>query len=112
MSLTISHEGQHWKVTGCTYQHKELIKKVGGNWNPAEKAWTIPIANHIDELLDVNKAHDRMLAAIERSKLERQKWLEYIKCCSNCYVISQGKSLLTSCREHGFRKNGNVYTGD
>ena len=30
------------KLTGNTYQYRELFRRLGGKWNAEEKAWYLP----------------------------------------------------------------------
>lgn len=34
-----------WKVSGDTYQKREIIKGMGGKWNVSDKSWRIPREN-------------------------------------------------------------------
>lgn len=37
---------QYVKVEGNTYPHREALKAMGGRWNPGDKCWMVPSAEH------------------------------------------------------------------
>lgn len=34
-------KGDVWILTGNTYPHRDLIKEIGGEWDPVRRAWTV-----------------------------------------------------------------------
>lgn len=41
-----------WKVSGDTFDKRDIIKQLGGKWNPGGKAWYIPKEQISKEDLD------------------------------------------------------------
>jgi hypothetical protein len=39
MAITIQDIGNKCLVTGDTYQHKTILKEMGGKWNKDQKGW-------------------------------------------------------------------------
>lgn len=41
-SIVIEDHISEWAIIGNTYDKKEMIKSLGGRWNPSTKSWVIP----------------------------------------------------------------------
>jgi len=127
-------------VSGNTFPYKELLKNLGGRWNPEEKAWKF------EESLDVVRQSvedaiqdqaDKVRAAQAKARKEakeKKAWdaspegkkarvLEALKdkknyfwvCCEQCEVIDW-KEQFSYCKAHAvgenaFRLRGHIYDG-
>lgn len=52
--ITFDTTGRGIKVSGDTRKHKEIIKTMGGKWNPSLKSWilTIPKGKALKQFLE------------------------------------------------------------
>jgi hypothetical protein len=41
-----------YKVTGRTFEHRDAIKALEGDWDPAAKCWYVPITLYSQKLRD------------------------------------------------------------
>ena len=54
--VTFDFVGRGIKVSGDTRKHKEIIKTMGGKWNPSMKSWilTIPKGKALKQFLETH----------------------------------------------------------
>ena len=128
-------------VTGSTFDIKEELKKLGGRWNPEKRAWQILAIYDTEEVRNMlkdalakkmvekkNKAKEErdvarakvvfanspegkkkaVLDALEKKNTTGQYWWV---CCEDCEVRHWSEEI-TSCKVHGFRVGGAIFTGD
>jgi hypothetical protein len=123
-------------IGGKTFHAKEVIKRLGGKWDPVMNAWLVPadldnetfrkslqhkasIAENTAKLNEkmkraAAKAHANAKALVlecleMKKKTGAYSWI----CCEDCIVIDWRRQT-TSCTTCGytFRARGMVYTGD
>lgn len=120
LPLTFTKDEKDHIITGKTFDWKDKIKALAGaRWNPAEKAWRIPLSTNIDDFMD-----DVILTQVEYEEQVKQAHERYLKevhwwgkCCDEAKLEDeywQGP-LFYMCPKHGKRpttKKGFGYTGD
>jgi hypothetical protein len=123
-------------IGGKTFHAKEVIKRLGGKWDPVMNMWLVPadldndtfrkslqhkasIAENTAKLNEkmkraAAKAHANAKALVlecleMKKKTGAYSWI----CCEDCTVINWQRQT-TSCTTCGytFRARGMVYTGD
>jgi len=97
-------------VSGKTYYYREQLRNLGGEWDPVDKVWCLPITADIRNMQPQPTDDSREMvrrALIEKKETGRYHWI----CCEDCKVISW-KTATTSCKTHSIRVRGRIYTGD
>lgn len=112
-----------------TYDYREQLKALGGEWDPATKQWVLPPNTDMHQIEIIpppvrltqkqkeaqrqHEAKERVIKALEESRTTgKYHWI----CCESCEVVSWSRGV-TCCREHGsdgysVRVMGRLYTGD
>jgi hypothetical protein len=128
-------------VSGNTFPHKELLKNLGGSWNPEEKAWKFRensidvVRQSVEDAIQDNMARLAAEQKQARKEAKEKKIWEaspegkkarvlaalkdrsnsYWICCENCEVIDWTRKT-TYCQAHAvgdnaFRVRGCIFDG-
>ena len=89
-------------LTGNTYPHRDIIKRMGGRWNAASKCWMVPHTRH-DETLEAIRANG---GAIQADLSDASKWT-----CIECGAIdyNEMKAALASLGGKSFWKDDETF---
>lgn len=112
-----------------TYDYREQLKALGGEWDPATKQWVLPPNTDMHKIIIIpppvrltrkqiveeREARDkwRVMQALEEKRTTgNYSWI----CCESCEVVSWSRGV-TCCDTHGsdgysMRIMGRLYTGD
>lgn len=93
--LTICVNNDVVMVGGKTFEHKTILRELGGKWNPAMKKWIFKKTDDLSKLYLINKP----------------SWFCGHKDARVVNLRTKSMWCLT-CSDHGFIVNGTVYTGD
>jgi hypothetical protein len=102
-------------LTGRTYDFKEKIKSLGGQWQPAEKCWKVPAGADLSFLVPPPPPRPRT-----REEWTMEEWTWYCirhrsptgPCCKNAKSFQEYEQgpVCYRCERHGVTHNN--YTGD
>lgn len=76
--MSIWTQKQKIVISGKTYEHRDILKKLGGQWNPEKRHWIFKLDTEFDELYAL-----------------KPFW-----CCCQKAVVKNKKNRMYSCEIH------------